>query len=181
MEELFRALAGLKGKKYDGSYIGRVIWAQMEENEDLSAAIDLRIVRETRKYMKIRIEKEQQAGLEVVLLFPGEKKAAAAPSAELELAELPGAFLHCFTSAEIQCFTQAAGDENPIHEGENPVVPGLQLLQCLHQKYPAAKHIDLRFLQPVYAQEPVYIQREDGLHYGIAGRRRIFAAEITEG
>lgn len=177
MEELFRALAGLKGKKYDGSYIGRVIWSQSRGAVVVETKAQLEIVRETRKYMKIRIEKQQQA-LEVVLLFPGEKSPAVA-SEELP-AESAANFLHCFTSEEIQRFTAATGDENPIHAGANPVVPGLQLLQCLQQKYPAAEHIDLRFLQPVYGGEPVYLQREDGLQYGIAGRRRIFAAEITE-
>lgn len=75
-----------------------------------------------------------------------------------------GAEHHSWSAADIQNFTQAVGDTNSIHQGEQAVVPGLlmletMLLECEKQEM-VWKKIKMRFYKPVFASQPVWTTRE---------------------
>lgn len=81
------------------------------------------------------------------------------PQIQAEDAEKQG-----WSVTDIHKFTEAVGDTNSIHQGEQAVVPGLlmletMLLECEKQKT-VWKKIKMRFYKPVFASQSVWITRE---------------------
>lgn len=69
-----------------------------------------------------------------------------------------------FSKDEIQRFSHETGDTNSIHLGEQPVVQGLLILMKLQEKFREAlsegdldQGIEIKFLHPIYGDEPVYL------------------------
>lgn len=75
-----------------------------------------------------------------------------------------GAENYNWSVTDIQNFTQAVGDTNSIHQGEQAIVPGLlmlekMLLECEKQEK-LWKKIKMRFYKPVFASQPVWTSRK---------------------
>ncbi len=75
-----------------------------------------------------------------------------------------GAKKQSWSANDIQNFTEAVGDTNSIHQGEQAIVPGLlmletMLLECEKQKM-LWKKIKMRFFKPVFGSQPVWTTRE---------------------
>ncbi len=70
---------------------------------------------------------------------------------------------------EIETFTQTANDHNIIHKGERPVVPGLLLLQkilwSMSQDDCAGITYQIKFLLPLFADDPFTIKKRDNIVY----------------
>ena len=63
-----------------------------------------------------------------------------------------------YTAQEISEFTKDAGDDNSIHKGENPVVPGLLMLEDLLKKISKDKgHFSITFEKPVTAGQTISV------------------------
>ena len=82
----------------------------------------------------------------------------------MEKPETEGGEKQRWFAADIQNFTEAVGDTNSIHQGEQAIVPGLlmletMLLECEKQEM-AWKKIKMRFYKPVFASQPVWTTRE---------------------
>lgn len=76
-----------------------------------------------------------------------------------------GAENHSWSVTDIQNFTEAVGDTNSIHQGEQAIVPGLlmletMLLECEKQEM-RWKKIKMRFYKPVFASQAVWTTWED--------------------
>ena len=69
---------------------------------------------------------------------------------------------HCFTAEEIDAYVAFTGDENIIHKGERPIVPGLCMAAWL-QKELRLRELDWRisFLSPVYAGDRLRVYRAE--------------------
>lgn len=82
---------------------------------------------------------------------------------------------HSFTTQEIAAYVAYTGDENIIHKGEHPIVPGLCMAAWL-QKELALKTLDWRisFLAPVYAGDELYVYRSEGLLNAYVGNINVF-------
>lgn len=65
---------------------------------------------------------------------------------------------------DIQNFTEAVGDSNSIHRGEQAIVPGLLMLETMflecEKQEMVWKKIKMRFYKPVFASQPVWTTRE---------------------
>ena len=106
---------------------------------------------------------------ETVEQILGSRMEEAHPVQELPRMESPqiqaeGAEKQGWSVTDIHKFTEAVGDTNSIHQGEQAVVPGLlmletMLLECEKQKT-VWKKIKMRFYKPVFASQPVWITRE---------------------
>ena len=83
---------------------------------------------------------------------------------------------HSFTTQEIAAYVAYTGDENIIHKGEHPIVPGLCMAAWL-QKELALKTLDWRisFLAPVYAGDELHVYRSEGLLTAYVGNINVFA------
>ena len=82
----------------------------------------------------------------------------------MEKPETEGGEKQRWSAADIQNFTEAVGDTNSIHQGEQAIVPGLlmletMLLECEKQEM-VWKKIKMRFYKPVFASQPVWTTRE---------------------
>lgn len=86
------------------------------------------------------------------------------PQMEDTQIQAEGAEKQGWSADDIQNFTEAVGDTNSIHLGEQAVVPGLlmletMLLECEKQEM-VWKKIKMRFYKPVFASQPVWTTRE---------------------
>ena len=104
---------------------------------------------------------------ETVEQISGSRMEGAHPVKErprMEKPETEGAEKQRWSAADIQNFTEAVGDTNSIHQGEQAIVPGLlmletMLLECEKQEM-VWKKIKMRFYKPVFASQPVWTTRE---------------------
>jgi hypothetical protein len=60
---------------------------------------------------------------------------------------------HTFTKQEVYDFSHDTGDENKIHLTDHPVVQGMFLLRTAAEKLGELKRLDVRFVEPSYAEE----------------------------
>lgn len=104
---------------------------------------------------------------EIVEQISGSRMEGAHPVKErprMEKPETEGGEKQRWSAADIQNFTEAVGDTNSIHQGEQAIVPGLlmletMLLECEKQEM-VWKKIKMRFYKPVFASQPVWTTRE---------------------
>lgn len=104
---------------------------------------------------------------ETVEQISGSRMEGAHPVKErprMEKPETEGGEKQRWSAADIQNFTEAVGDTNSIHQGEQAIVPGLlmletMLLECEKQEM-VWKKIKMRFYKPVFASQPVWTTRE---------------------
>lgn len=111
--------------------------------------------------------------IKVTLLLP-EKEAARKKTAGAPVGKLLGE--HVFTADDIAAYTEKSGDENIIHKGENPVVPGLLMICRLQSDMdPALSDWKIRFLTPLHAGEKVSFYEKDGFIAAWSGSVPVFA------
>lgn len=111
--------------------------------------------------------------LRVFLVLPKQKMGAkTAPSAEPE-----GNLIatHIFTTQEIAAYVAYTGDENVIHKGEHPIVPGLCMAAWLQKELELCE-LDWRisFLSPVYAGNELRIYAQGKVLSGYVGAVNVF-------
>ncbi len=74
-----------------------------------------------------------------------------------------GAFL--VTSEEISAYLQASEDENPIHRGEEAVVPGFLMVNRILEGYGDCIEASVRFYLPLQCKEPAkLVEQKTGEH-----------------
>lgn len=82
---------------------------------------------------------------------------------------------HSFTTQEIADYVAYTGDENVIHKGEHPIVPGLCMAAWLQREL-ALTELDWRitFVAPVYAGDELCIYRTEGQLAAYVGAINVF-------
>ena len=94
--------------------------------------------------------------LRVFLVLPQRQLGTKPPLQETPTGELVAG--HVFTVQEVRAYVAYTGDENIIHRGEHPVVPGLCMAAWLQQAL-QLQELDWRmsFLAPVYTGDALKI------------------------
>ncbi len=83
-----------------------------------------------------------------------------------------------FTAKEVQDFSRSLGDHNELHQSAHPLVSGFQILFALKEMI-AAPALRLRFHQPLYADQMLWLSEEPGVVRGYAeGALRFTCEEI---
>lgn len=171
----FRKLAGefTVFSGYDGYEIAQVELAKGSEEKEPICEEKRRddryatlMVSKNGKQMTMKLIRPKET-VEQIL---GSRMGRAHPVKELPQMEdtqiqAEGAEHHSWSAADIQNFTQAVGDTNSIHQGEQAIVPGLlmletMLLECEKQEM-LWKKIKMRFYKPVFASQTIWATRED--------------------
>lgn len=82
---------------------------------------------------------------------------------------------HTFTTQEIDAYVAFTGDENIIHKGAHPIVPGLCMAAWL-QKELKLKQLDWRisFLAPVYVGDELKVYTDSNVLNGYVGSTNVF-------
>ena len=169
----FRTLAG--GFSVFSGYDGYKI-AQVELERDIKEELPGCEEKKRDRYATLKLTKNGKQ-MTMKLIRPketveqilGSRMEEAHPVQELPRMESPqiqaeGAEKQGWSVTDIHKFTEAVGDTNSIHLGEQAVVPGLlmleaMLLECEKQEM-VWKKIKMRFYKPVFASQPVWITRE---------------------
>ena len=168
----FRKLAGefTVFSGYDGYEIAQVELAKGSEEKEPICEEKRRddryatlMVSKNGKQMTMKLIRPK----ETVEQISGFRMEGAHPVKELPRMEKPeteGGEKQRWSAADIQNFTEAVGDTNSIHQGEQAIVPGLlmletMLLECEKQEM-VWKKIKMRFYKPVIASQPVWMTRE---------------------
>ncbi len=100
--------------------------------------------------------------LRVFLVLPTEANTAKQPTSS-EPPQGRVLFAHYFTEDEVAAYTAYTGDENIIHKGPKPIVPGLCMAVCLQERL-GLERLDWRisFLNTVRTGELVSFYLADG-------------------
>ena len=107
--------------------------------------------------------------LRVFLVFPKAKLGSKPAAKEEPTGEL--VLEHSFTVLEVADYVAYTGDENIIHQGEHPIVPGLCMAAWLQQAL-QLQELDWRisYLRPVYAGDELKVySREQELAAYVQG------------
>ena len=115
--------------------------------------------------------------LRVFLLLPKQRLGSKEPLPEQPQGEL--AAEHCFTVEEIGAYVAFTGDENIIHQGDHPVVPGLCMAAWL-QRALRLQELDWRisFLSPVYAGDELKVYRTANELLAYVGAAKVFVIKF---
>lgn len=100
--------------------------------------------------------------LRVFLVLPTE---GAHEAKDLPNVDFPGRLLedYSFSLEEIRDYVAYTGDQNIIHQGDNPIVPGLLLLAHLQQTLNLDRlHWRVSFLAPLYVNEVASFYIKEG-------------------
>ena len=85
-----------------------------------------------------------------------------------------------FTLEDVWEFVDSVGDTNPIHQGNQPVVPGLLLMEYIKNKLPTSvKKLELSFRNAIFANE-VFKLAIDGNNFKLWGKRDFVTGNFYE-
>ncbi len=177
---LAKILSELQGDEYIGSVIGGIVFRSCGEGP-----LGMTILRKTAGFCKVSCRgciSENYYEMEVTILLKGRRqpeKSETISAAEDEAIKTDGSLEIsmnqdtpiCFSDDEVHEFVSDVGDTNYIHQGPNPIVPGMEILEFLYLNKPSEK-INLRFRHPVRAGEKIFFNNEKTSAY--AGGREIF-------
>ncbi|AGX44352.1 hypothetical protein FHU23_003662 [Clostridium saccharobutylicum] len=94
-----------------------------------------------------------------------------------EIIKEEGTLWRNFSKQEIADFSHLTGDTNSIHLTENPVVQGLLILKELCDTT-KSNNIEVKYVHPVYGENPVYIKRDGNTIIGYSGQALCFQAAL---
>ena len=123
-------------------------------------------------------EGELVQSLKVLLLLPS-KNLAKSPKATNNIIEGNVLCRHKFSLQEISDYILLSGDENIIHQTQNPIVPGLCMVyflaRMLHRYF---LHWQVDFVVPVYAGDEVVFTHKDDFILAYVGKVLVFKIKI---
>ena len=105
---------------------------------------------------------------------------AARAEAAKETPETIGKPWHTFTPGEVAEFVHAVNDVNTIHQGEQPVVPGLLILEQLLRtpEYEGAANLTLKYIRPAFSGEALTIVAEEKGKFTIRGEAALVQGAV---
>lgn len=85
-------------------------------------------------------------------------------------------FQKSLSEIELKNYLAFSGDKNPVHFGENPIVPGLMILENFFQNsVEIPNFFKIKFYNPLHLQEVLQVfKAADNESVGIANGQRIF-------
>ena len=96
--------------------------------------------------------------LKVLLLLPKATTGKISSKAEIKGSLLD---MQKFSVRQINEYIALSGDKNIIHQRVRPIVPGLMMVLYLYDFFCSQSDWDIRFLNPVYADDEVFFYRQN--------------------
>ena len=133
-----------------------------------------------RKYIIQVLGTDQQQvvkELKVFLVLPKQQLGSKAKVAEVPTGKMLEK--HVFSVQEVRDYVAYTGDENIIHQGEHPVIPGLCMAAWLQQAFRLTE-LDWRisFLAPVYAGDELAVYAAEQELAAYVGSFKVFAIKL---
>lgn len=160
---------------YQGAFIGKISYTAEKEAAEKAEVITYEYgqVKEN-AFMYILTVLGHAEGMEepvekftVTLIKPSDKEKELKRTEALKY-ENPQEF-HQFSKEEVYAFSKETGDENKIHLTDHPVVQGILLLRTAAMKLDGASRLDVKFVEPSYAEE--------NLMWALNGREYVLFAD----
>lgn len=176
MRELCYTFGEIPSELFWGWYIAAASYRQKNNTETVC-----RIFHRTNRLVKI-ISQNHRESLTVTLLSPNVNKLGSSIKNELKV-DRNEHFWRTFSQEEIDEFLIKTGDSNPIHSGENAIVPGLLIMSAM--PLGDCTRIDFRFLKPVIEGQSIdlaYTEKtsDSGVIHGIVCGLECFQAEYKK-
>ncbi|WP_110953714.1 hotdog family protein [Anaerosinus massiliensis] len=177
MIQLAKAFSQLKDEKYHNSYIAKVNYQRYAENR--TTVPQVAVEKETSRFQVLSAavyDAKQQliAKLSMTLFLHVTIQSLDEKSGVPDKAVA----WKTFHKREIYDFSQRVGDINTIHLTERPVVQGLLILETIAQYFTAFREIEIKFMKPIYAEDPVYLESTETGMIGYSDNAKVFQAII---
>lgn len=176
MIDLFRAFSTTEDFFYDGAFIAKVKYHRFQQKSNEETYRN-EVVKSNRRLCIINcngyIENEIVETLTVYLMMNVTVKEAI----QGEAIQDDGILWRNFSKEEIADFSHLTGDTNSIHLTENPVVQGLFILKELCDTT-KTNEIEVKYIHPVYGDNPVYLKHEGNLIKGFSNSILCFQATL---
>lgn len=164
---------------YDGMMIGKVKYEQLERGE--SEYYESEVVKNNGKLCIITCSGYREKKLVEVLTVYLMMIIPAKNSHQVEVKESQEAasektdeeVWRCFAKEVVRQFSQETGDKNSIHLTQKPIVQGLFILKELCKTF-EPRVIEVKYLQPVYGEENVYLDIEENGFKGMSKGKLCF-------
>lgn len=177
MINLFRAFSTTEDFLYEGAFIAKVKYERFKPKLE-GETYKNEIVKSNRKLCIINcngyIKNEIAETLTVYLMMNVIVKESIQP----ENIQDEGILWRNFSKEEIADFSHITGDTNSIHLTENPVVQGLFILKELCDTTKTNK-IEVKYIHPVYGENPVYTKYEGNLIKGFSNSILCFQGTLV--
>lgn len=155
--DLARMTASLKGPRYEGALIAKVVW---ECGHDAGAG--MRILRDHHGLLEV-MAFDDSGRLTLTMLLgrpaPSRPSGRLVRSRSLKLlvdgAPTPTHLSLCFSAESVHAFVQSVGDTNVLHAGPKPLVPGLAIFEAALQGIAPVRRAELRFRGASFAGETI--------------------------
>lgn len=177
MIQLAKAFSRLKDEKYHNSYIAKVNYQRYAKNQ--TAVPQVAVEKETSRFqvLSAAVYDAKQclvAKLSMTLFLHVTKP----NSAEMSLLPDTAVAWRTFHKREIYDFSQRVGDINAIHLTERPVVQGLLILETITKYFTDFREIEIKFIKPIYAEEPVYLESTEAGIIAYSNNAKVFHVMI---
>jgi hypothetical protein len=177
MIDLFRAFCTKEDFFYEGAFIAKVKYQRFQAKPG-KETYENEIVKSNRRLCVIScnglIDNEIAETLTIYLMM----NATVKESVQTEIFEDKGTLWRDFSKGEIKDFSKLVGDTNSIHLTENPVVQGLFILKELCNTT-QANEIEVKYIHPVYGENPVYIEQQGNVIKGFSKGELCFEATLV--
>lgn len=174
MLKLIRALSEYNGLTYDGAVMAKaaIRATDLSNGEYLTRPVKMAPPR----MGVMEAYREGAASLTVTLLRPLVR------AGEMPEVVPQGEKLLSFVidKDEINAYLDAVNDTNSIHRGDNPVVPGLCMVERLWRELdkPMPLNWDVKFKMPAFAGETIDVYKNGGALDGYCGGRELFSIAV---
>ncbi len=158
MLEIMRALCWVWKAEWQG-----LVMAELRYERGEGATTSYEVTVSERRLVKVAAVCKETGEQMMMTLLPLKNPMS---RGETETAE--GTLWKKFSAEEVRTFSASLGDHNEIHQGARPIVSGFQILSALAERFPW-QGMCIRFHQPLYADEDVYLAIDGGRVQGFAG------------
>lgn len=176
MIDLFTAFATGEDLFYEGAFIAKVKY-QRFQTKIKSENYKNEIIKNSKRLCVIECSGYDNAQIIEKLTVYLMMNVKAKDSEKPNILENQGVLWRNFSKEEIAEFSHTTGDTNSIHLTENPVVQGLFILKELCETT-KVNEIEVKYIYPVYGNNPVYILKEANTIKGFSNGILCFEAAV---
>lgn len=172
MHHLAKITAKVKGKQYDGAMIIKAVW----KKEALPDNDEPEIIKENRKMLVCKaVYNGESLTVTMLLNYGGTVKNIIKNNNEYNIK-----LRQSFTREDVLDFVESVGDTNPIHQGNQPIVPGLLLMEYIKNNLPISlTKLELSFRNAIFVNE-VFKFEIDGNNVKLWGKRDFVTGNFYE-
>ena len=163
--DLARCTARLKGERYEGAVIAAAEWSRKGNGQPLAENAMPDILLDRHGMMTVRAADD--SGMLTIKMLLGRKppKARTARTDEALRLEATAEGVAAtsirlrFTAEDVRSFVSDVNDMNALHEGGNPLVPGLLIMERVlrDRALIACPYLLMKFTIPVFVSQEVVV------------------------